>query len=58
MESMKNIVKIFLDSSQGEMSLCLFDRICGGQKNNLGQNYMGWKRLRGGNPFCRDECNS
>ena len=37
LESIKNRVKNFLDSSQGEISLCLFDSVLDGKKN-LGQN--------------------
>ena len=43
-ETIKNRVKHFLDSSQGEISLFLFDSVLGGKKN-LGQNNVEWKRL-------------
>jgi len=34
MESIKNRVKKKLDSSQGEISLCLFDSVLGGKKTS------------------------
>jgi hypothetical protein len=34
LESIKNRVKNFLDSSQGEISLCLFDSVLGGKKQS------------------------
>ncbi len=40
MESIKKRVKFFLDSSQVEISLCLFDSLFGGPKKNMGQNNM------------------
>jgi hypothetical protein len=33
-ESIKNRVKNFLDTSQGEISLCLFDSVLGGKKKS------------------------
>ena len=42
-ESIKNRVKNFLDTSQGEISLCLFDSVLGGKKN-LGTKQCGMKK--------------
>jgi hypothetical protein len=44
-ESINNRVNKFLDSSQGEISLCLFDSVLGGKKNNMGPKNVEWKRL-------------
>lgn len=42
-ESIKNRVKNFLDTSQGEISLCLFDSVLGGKKN-LGTKQCGMEK--------------
>ena len=44
LESIKNRVKIFLDTSQGEICLCLFDSVLGGKKQ-LGTKQCGMEKI-------------